>query len=145
MKKSLILIIFFFLLNCSNSKVVYWCGDHACVNKKEKEKYFSETMTVEVKEIKNNRPRKKTGTEKIMQQLKTEENSLIKNVKSNSKKEILEDKELIKKLKLEEKRNIKEQKELAEQLRLEEKRRIKEEKELVKQLELEEKKRLKEE
>ena len=35
--KYLIFLVFGFLLfSCSNSKSVYWCGDHACINKKER-------------------------------------------------------------------------------------------------------------
>ena len=49
--KYLILLIFSLLLfSCSNGKRVYWCGDHACINNKEKESYFKKTMVVEIKE-----------------------------------------------------------------------------------------------
>ena len=51
MKYIIILIFSFFLISCSSRKTVYWCGDHACINKKEKEAYFKKTMIVEVKEI----------------------------------------------------------------------------------------------
>ena len=40
------------VLNCSNNKTIYWCGDHPCINKKEKEAYFKETMIVEVRDLK---------------------------------------------------------------------------------------------
>ena len=46
-------IIFILFFGCSNNKTVYWCGDHACVSKKEKEAYFKKTMIVEIKEIDN--------------------------------------------------------------------------------------------
>ena len=49
MKKFFFLIVFFFVLSCSTNKGVYWCGDHPCINKKEKEAYFEKTMIVEVK------------------------------------------------------------------------------------------------
>ena len=45
------LILYFFLSQCSNTSSVYWCGDHECVNKKEREVYFQKTMIVEVKKI----------------------------------------------------------------------------------------------
>ena len=38
-----ILLIFFLLItiiSCANSKKVFWCGDHPCINNKEKETYF---------------------------------------------------------------------------------------------------------
>ena len=51
--KYIFLITFSMLiLSCSNTQKVYWCGDHPCINKKEKEEYFKNTMTVEIKEIK---------------------------------------------------------------------------------------------
>ena len=51
MKYIFFLLSFFILFSCVNNNVVYWCGDHACVNKKEKEEYFKKTMTVEMKKI----------------------------------------------------------------------------------------------
>ena len=47
MKYLFFIISCFFLISCSNNKSVYWCGDHACINKKEKEAYFKKTMIVE--------------------------------------------------------------------------------------------------
>ena len=41
------------LFSCTSGKTVYWCGDHPCINNKEKEAYFKKTMIVEVKEIDN--------------------------------------------------------------------------------------------
>ena len=46
---SLIMFIFLFF-SCTKNKTVFWCGDHACVNKDEKESYFKKTMTVQIKE-----------------------------------------------------------------------------------------------
>ena len=37
MKKFYYIIIFFVVFGCANNKVVYWCGDHACINKKERD------------------------------------------------------------------------------------------------------------
>ena len=31
---------------------VYWCGDHPCINKKEKEAYFKKNMIVEKRNLK---------------------------------------------------------------------------------------------
>ena len=123
-------ISFLFLLNsCTNNKTVYWCGDHACINKKEKEAYFKKTMIVEKKIINN----------KVKNE---QENNLIQKVKKDEKKRIKNEKDLLKKSKLERKRKIKEQKRLAKQLKLDEKKRIKEEKKLTKQLKSDEKKRI---
>ena len=51
MKKFYYIIIFFVVISCANNKVVYWCGDHPCINKKEREAYFKKTMVVEAKNI----------------------------------------------------------------------------------------------
>ena len=121
----------FFLFSCASNKTVYWCGDHACKNKKEKETYFKKTMTVEIKQINNKTKKKYSSHEKILQQMETD-----------TKKKIKEEKELAKQLRSEEKMRIKKEKELAKQLRSEEKMRIKKEKELAKQLKLKEKKKI---
>jgi len=134
MKKLSYLILLFIIASCSNNKSVFWCGDHACINKKEKEAYFKKTMIVEVKELDKKNIKNDSEIEKITQQVIKDE-----------KKRIKDEKELAKQIKLEEKRRIKEEKELAKQIKLEEKRRIKEEKELAKQIKLEEKRRIKEE
>ena len=36
MKHFILLIFTLLLFACSNDKKVYWCGDHACINKKKK-------------------------------------------------------------------------------------------------------------
>ena len=133
--KYLILLIFSLLVfACSNGKRVYWCGDHACINNKEKEAYFKKTMIVEIRELSKQNKKSKSELEIIKKQAGLEQ-----------KKEIKNEKELAKQVRLDKKRRIKEEKELAKQVRLDKKRRIKEEKELVKQVRLEEKKIIKEE
>jgi len=52
MKNYLFLCVFFLIFSCTNNKSVYWCGDHPCINNKEKEAYFKKTMIVEVRELK---------------------------------------------------------------------------------------------
>ena len=104
---------------CSNNKSVYWCGDHPCINKKEKEAYFKKTMIVEIKDLKNKNYKSSTDYERIIQQAQLDE-----------KKRIKGEKNLAKQAKLEEKRRIREEKDLAKQIKLEDKKRIKEEKEL---------------
>ena len=134
MRYYLFLFIFFFIISCTNSKSVYWCGDHPCINKKEKEAYFKKTMIVEIRDLNKGNYKNKSEIEKLLQQTQIDEKKVIKN-----------EKELAKQAKLEEKRRIKNEKELAKQAKLEEKRRIKNEKELAKQAQLEEKRRIKEE
>ncbi len=128
--KYLIFLIFPFLFfACSTGKKVYWCGDHACINNKEKETYFKKTMIVEIRELDKKDKESKSGIDIIKKQFDLE-----------NKKKIKEEKKSAKQTHLGEKRKIKEEKELAKQARLAEKKRIKEEKELAKQVSLEEKK-----
>jgi len=134
MKTCLFLSILFFIISCASTKSVYWCGDHPCINKKEKEAYFKKTMIVEIRELNKRNSKSKSELEIIKKQAGLEQ-----------KKEIKNEKELAKQVRLDKKRRIKEEKELAKQVRLDKKRRIKEEKELAKQVRLEEKKIIKEE
>jgi len=125
--KYLILLIFSLLLfACSNGKKVYWCGDHACINNKEKEAYFKKTMIVEIRELSKQNKKSKSELEIIKKQAGLEQ-----------KKEIKNEKELAKQARLDEKSRLKEEKELAKQARKDEKRRLKEEKKLAKQARLE--------
>ena len=114
------LFILLILASCSNSKIVYWCGDHECINKKERESFFEKNMTVQIKE------KPVLGSNVV--------------IAYEQKKEIKLEKELKKQAKLEEKNKIKKEKELKKQAKLNEKRRIKEEKKLKKQVKLKDKK-----
>ena len=97
--------------------MVYWCGDHPCINKKEKEEYFKKTMTVEVRNL---------GNENFEDNSKNEK--LINNVKKEQKTRIKKEKDIAKQLKLDQKKRIKEEKNLAKQLKLREKKDKKEKK-----------------
>ena len=121
------------MTSCSSNKGVYWCGDHPCINNKEKEAYFKKTMIVEVKNYKKGKSKNDSEIEKLMYQAKLDEKKRIKNEKQIKKETENEEKDLIKKIKLEEKNRIKEEKKLAKQLKIEEKKRVKEEKKLAKQ------------
>ena len=152
MKNLFYLILFFLIIGCSTNKVVYWCGDHPCINKKEKEAYFTKTMVVEMKELKKTNINNNSEIEKIMQQAKLEEKrrietekDLAKQIKKEEKQRIKQEKDLAKQAKLDEKRRIKEEKNLAKQIQKDEKQRIKQEKDLAKQAKLDEKRRIKEE
>ena len=52
MKLILYLSCVVLIYSCSTQKGVYWCGDHPCINKKERESYFKNNMIVEFKELK---------------------------------------------------------------------------------------------
>ena len=121
--KYFFILLFIILLSCTNKKEVYWCGDHACINNKEKKAYFEKTLITEIKDL-TKQKRKKSNFEIIKEKAGLD--------LEKEKEEEFEDK--IKVLSTEE------QKALAKQLRLEEKQRIKEEKKLTKQSRLDEKK-----
>ena len=125
MKKYFFLTVFILTFACTSNKGVYWCGDHPCLNKDEKEAYFKKNMIVEVRNYNKDDIKKDSEIQKILNQAKL-----------NEKKRKLSEKELLKRAKIDEK-------ELAKRIKLEEKKREKEEKELAKQLKLDEKKRKK--
>ena len=104
MKSYLLLFVFFLLLSCgiTGGGVVYWCGDHPCINKKEKKAYFKENMIVEIKRLKKDSYKKDSEIEKLMEQARI-----------NQKKKITSKKKLAKQAKLDEKRRLKEEEELS--------------------------------
>ena len=133
----------FFIFSCSNNKVVYWCGDHACINKKEREAYFKKTLIVEVKNINNDNSKNDSNVKKIQEQLLTndkERKVLEKEAKINKKKEIQKQKELAKQAKINKKKEIQKQKELEKQAKINKKKEIQKQKELEKQSKSEQKK-----
>ena len=115
MKNYLFLCVFFLIFSCTNNKSVYWCGDHPCINNKEKEAYFKKTMIVEVRELKKESNKDISEFEKLLKQAQVDE-----------KKRIMSEKELRKQAKLDEKKRTMSEKELRKQAKLDEKRRIKE-------------------
>ena len=85
MKTCLFLSIFFFIISCANTKSVYWCGDHPCINKKEKEAYFKKTMIVEIRDLNKNNYKDESEIEKLLQQTQMNEKKRIKNEKDLTK------------------------------------------------------------
>ena len=128
MKVVLFFTLIILLSTCSSNKSVYWCGDHACINKKEKEAYFKKTMIIE-KKIINERNKKDL----------TKSQEIIEKARANEKKEIANEKNTKREEKLKQKKLKKEQKELAKQAKLEKKRLKKKEKQLAKELKNEKK------
>ena len=121
--KYFFILLFIILLSCTNKKEVHWCGDHACINNKEKKAYFEKTLITEIKDL-TKQKKKKSDFEIIKEKAGLD--------LDKEKEEEFEDKiEIL---------STEEQKALAKQLRLEEKQRIKEEKKLTKQSRLDEKK-----
>jgi len=149
MRKLFQITLFFIIVACSTNKSVYWCGDHACVNDKEKEDFFKKTMTVEIRDLKKDKF-KKSDVEKIIYQATGSEKNIIKEEKSLNKQAKLEQKQrakeeklLKKQAKLEQKQRAKEEKLLKKQAKIEAKRITKEQKILDKQKEIENKQRKK--
>ena len=122
MKNLLYLIILFIFTSCSTDKGTYWCGDHPCINKKEKEAYFKKTMIVEIKNLEKMNSKNNSEIEKIIQQSRKGE-----------KKRINNEKNMAKQAKLEDKRKKKEEKYLTKQIERDEARIIKKEKKTSKQ------------
>ena len=140
-------LILLLIFGCNNTKQVYWCGDHPCINKKEKEAYFKKTMIVEIKNLDDKEFKNKSEIERITEQAIVNEKERIINEKKLKKKAKLDEKERIKKekeiekeAKLEEKKNLKLEKELAKQAKIERKKRLKDEKKLSKKIKRDEKK-----
>ena len=73
MKNSFLLFLAFLLIGCSSSKGVYWCGDHPCIDKNEKEAYFKKTMIVEVRSLEKYNKKEKTEIEQITKQARLKE------------------------------------------------------------------------
>tara|TARA_B100001750_G_scaffold217116_1_gene202241 strand:- start:84 stop:638 length:555 start_codon:yes stop_codon:yes gene_type:complete len=128
MKVVLFFTLIILLSTCSSNKSVYWCGDHACINKKEKEAYFKKTMIIE-KKIINERNKKDL----------TKSQEIIEKARANEKKEIANEKNTKREEKLKQKKLKKEQKELAKQAKLEKKKLKKKEKQLAKEVKNEKK------
>ena len=128
MKFFFFLFILLLTISCGSNKGVYWCGDHPCINKKEKEAYFKKSMVVEMRSAKKTDYKNNSEIKQLMQEAEGKEKIRIKNDKSSSKQVKLEEKKLAKQIELEEKRQIKEEKKLAKQIKLEEKKQNKKKK-----------------
>ena len=140
MIKFIYLLIFAFIISCSNNKEVYWCGDHACADKKEKESYFKKTMIVEVRNLNKNSNDQVSSNEEILSQ-----------GKFSKKKNIISETELKEEINIEEQIEIQEkeiaitEQELEEQIEIQEKEIAIKEQELEKQIKIQEKEMVKKE
>ena len=100
MKKIFYTAFLILLIGCSSKSGVYWCGDHPCINNKEKEAYFKKNMIVEFKEKEKGTPEEESAIKKIIEQAKINEKERIKNEKI-----------LLKQAKIDEKNRLKEERE----------------------------------
>ena len=78
MKKLYLMLLFFIIINCSSNEGVYWCGDHPCINEKERKAYFRETMIVEIRQI-DKKKDSYSEMEKITEQARINEKKRIRN------------------------------------------------------------------
>ena len=92
-------IIFLFLFGCSNKVTqVYICGDHPCVNKKERKEYFDNNISIEVFTIISDKENKKKFTLVDLNLMKDVDNKDGKKIKNLSSAKSREDvKKIIKK------------------------------------------------
>jgi len=68
-----------------NSKQVYWCGDHACINKKEKKAYFEKNMIVEKRILNKENKLSKSEKDEILKKIREQEKEKYKNKKETKK------------------------------------------------------------
>ncbi len=129
---------------CSTKQGVYWCGDHPCINKDEREAYFKKTMIVEIRNFNKDKIENKSEIETLIEKAtidekerKKQQKILSKKSKREEKLRIKREKLLIKKAKREEKIRLKQEKKIAKK---EQKINIKNEKELSKKVKVEKKK-----
>ena len=139
MKYLFLVFVLFLNLSCSGNKSVYWCGDHACINKNEKEAYFKKTMIIEKRSVNSKNYKNNSEINKIIEQAKinekeriSSEKKLLKEEKLNRKKQIKNEKEFAKKSKKEQKKLLKKEKKLAKLAKKKEKKQIKNEKKVTK-------------
>ena len=76
MIKFLLLFFLFTLVSCSSNKNVFWCGDHECVNKAEKEAYFKKNMVVEVRKKNESSNEEISKVNEIIQQATLKKHSV---------------------------------------------------------------------
>ena len=141
-----ILLFLFFLFSvtaCTSNEAVYWCGDHACINNKEKEDYFKKTMIVEMRGINKKESKKNSELEKIILQSQKKDKKKMKTEKYLSKQLRLEEKRKRKEEKSKAKVALKEEKQKIKQAKLDQKRRKSEEKKFQKEIKREEAKTVK--
>ena len=132
MNKYIKLFFLLVLLSCSSNKEVFWCGDHACINKAEKEEFFQNNMIVEVRKIGKKENKEYSKVNEVINQgklnkdnLAADENGKIKLSKSEKKQRIKDEKQLSRQLLKQKRQRIKDEKKLAKELKKEEKKRNK--------------------
>tara|TARA_B110000438_G_scaffold286891_1_gene318611 strand:+ start:162 stop:752 length:591 start_codon:yes stop_codon:yes gene_type:complete len=141
MNRVLKVFFLFFLFGCASDNEVFWCGNHACVDKKEKLEYFKKNMIVEIKEIGKSEKKENSKFNDIIQQgnsLDTNNDKDLYLTKKQIKQKKKDEKELAKIMKKNNKQRIKNEKQIGIKLRKDELVRIKNEKKLKSKMKLNE-------
>ena len=107
MKYFFVIFFLFVFSHCARNDLVYWCGDHACINNKERAAYFKETMIVEMRDSAKKSSIDKSKAKDLKKQSKVEEKKLKKQAKIEKKIELMEKRDLKTQAKLEKKINKK--------------------------------------
>ena len=82
MKYFFLFILIVITTNCSNKpKQVYWCGDHPCVNKKEREQFFKKNMIVEVRNFEESKKYLKVKSKQSKNKLNLMKRKNLKKIK----------------------------------------------------------------
>ena len=120
-------IIFILIGSCSSNNEVYWCGDHACANNKEKEAYFKKTMIVEVRSLDKKNKEPLSTNQMILNESKSVEKNTVVNVEESNQETKLEE-EIEIEIELQIQDRAKKEEELNEQIKLNEDKKISTEK-----------------
>ena len=103
MNKYIKLFFLLVLLSCGSNNEVFWCGDHACINKAEKEEFFKNNMIVEVRKISKKKNKEYSKVSEIINQGKLNKEKLaeyesdkIKLTKNEKKQRIKDGKNWLK-------------------------------------------------
>lgn len=120
-------IIFILVASCASNNEVYWCGDHACANNKEKVAYFKKTMIVEVRSLDKKIIEPLSTNQKILNESKSDEKNTVINVEESIQEINLEN-EIEKEIELQIQDRAKKQEELNEHVRLDQDEKIRLEK-----------------
>ena len=104
MRNLFLIFVFLLFASCGGTKTVHWCGDHQCVNEKERKAYFAKTMIIEIREI--------DSKDKKLKEEKKEQKKILKQARLDEKKRKKEKKRISKQARLDEKKRKKEQKKI---------------------------------
>ena len=92
MKFFILLFFIFILTHCSSNDFVYMCGDHVCLNDKERAAYFKKTMIVEIRDANKKNIKKSPEEKRKIKEAKLEQKKRIKEEKRIKKQDKIAEK-----------------------------------------------------